>query len=86
MAKTPYTQRTPFTNPTNITVGQTKIVKGQVYTVTAITRTTNKQYKVYGLPSNQPMKTNEFKVYQQQRESGRLNVYLPGKHILDVTV
>lgn len=86
MAKTPYTQRTPFTNPTSITVGQTKIVKGQPYIITAITRTTDKQYKVYGLPSNQPMKTNEFKVYQQQRESGRLNVYLPGKHILDVTV
>lgn len=86
MAKAPYTQRIPFTNLTNITVGQTKIVKGQVYTVTAITRTTDKQYKVYGLPVNKPMKLQQFKDFQRQRESGKLDVYLPGKHILDVTV
>ena len=86
MAKAPYTQRTPFTNKTSLTVGQTKIVKGQAYTVTAITRVTDKQYKIYGVPTDRPIKIEEYKTYQAQRESGRLNVYLPGIHILDVMV
>ena len=86
MSKQPYTQRIPFSNPTKFEVGQTKVVNSKPYTITAITRVTDKTYKVYGLPTNQPMKIEKFKEYQAQRESGRLNIYLAGSHILDVTV
>lgn len=86
MSKQPYTQRIPFSNPTNFEVGQTKIVKGTPFTITAITRVTDKTYKVYGLPCSQPMKIEQYKEYQAQRESGRLNIYLAGSHILDVTL
>lgn len=86
MAKQPYTQKIPFTNPTGLTVGTSKVVEGVPYVVTAITRTTDRQYKIYGMHASTPIDLKQCKECQRQRESGRLGIYLPGKHILNVTL
>lgn len=79
-------ERKPFKNETQLEIGQIKIIKGKGYIITAITRVTDKQFKIYGLPTTQAIKLSEYKVFQKRREAGQINIYLPGTHILDVTV
>lgn len=82
----PYIQRQPFINETKFEVGQIKIVNSKAFIITAITRVTDRQFKIYGLPTEQTMKLNEYKEFQKRREAGQINVYLPGTHILNVTI
>lgn len=87
MAKKPYTAKQAFTNLTTYKVGQIKLVDGKAYTVTAITRSgTDHTFKVYGIPTSTATDTIRNAEYQRQRESGRLGIYLPGNHILNVNV
>lgn len=82
----PYIARHPFTNLTKYKIGQVKTINGQVYIVTAILPSTPKTFKVYGMLAGTAMKLNEYVDYQERREKGQVKIYLPGKHILTVTV
>lgn len=81
-----YTQRQPFTNNTGYHVGQVKVVNGKPVIITAIVRITDKQFSIYGMDATLPMKVDYFTDCQERRESGQINVYLPGKVLFRVTV
>lgn len=80
----PFVEPKPFTNNTKYQVGQLGIVKGKQYIITAIVYNTHSTVKVYAMNPSQPMKLDKFKEFQQRREAGQINIYLPGSHILTV--
>lgn len=72
----------PFVNSTSYQVGQIRNHNSEKFVVSAILRVTDSQFQIYGVPFKADLKLKEFEKYQSQRESGRLNVYIPGKLII----
>lgn len=77
-------ERKPFTNETGYTIGKVVIQKGKAFIVTAIVRQTPLKYFIYALPAGATMDMKKIKDYQNRRENGQINIYIPGNRILEV--
>lgn len=80
------TERKPFTNKTGLVVGSIKIIDGKPYMVTAIVRVTHTTFDIYGMDPGKVLKLQEFKDFQERREDGQINVYIPGKRLFSKTI
>lgn len=72
------TERKPFVNNTKYLVGQLRTVDDIKYMITAITYKTKNTYIVYGIPIEKALKLDTYVDLQRRRESGQINVYIPG--------
>lgn len=77
-------ERKPFTNETGYTVGKVVIQSGKAFIVTAILRQTPLKYAIYALPAEATMDMKKIEDYQNRRENGQINIYIPGNRILEV--
>jgi hypothetical protein len=79
-------ERKPFKNQTKYEIGKVVIRGGKAFIVTAIVRQTPLKFGIYALPAEATMDLRKIKDYQNRRESGQINIYIPGNKLFDVVL